>query len=231
MSDKIPRKHKTASCMLEAKYLAQGYQHIIGIDEAGRGPMAGPLVAGAVCLPLDDIDALKEALKGVKDSKEMTRNQREDAFTRIQETALAWGIGSVDAHEMPQVGNMTQVTYLAIKRAVTQAIDNGAITKPDVLLIDYLKLPADDYDGIPQEAIKHGEKHSLSIAAASVLAKVYRDERMREYAEQYSEYGFDQHKGYPTKAHRLALQTYGATPIHRVNYRPVQDAIEARNSS
>lgn len=207
--------------MREREYYEQGHRYIFGLDEAGRGPMAGPLVAAAVCLPLDDIDTLRKTLKGVKDSKEMTRLQREKAFGLIQETALAWGIGEVAASEMPIIGNMTTVTYRAMHRALDNAF-NDMITEPDVLLVDYLTLPG--YDDTIQESLVRGESLSLSIAAASVLAKVYRDNKMIAYAEQYPDYGFDKHKGYITSAHKAALEIHGPCDIHRLNYAPVQKA-------
>ncbi|MGJ3240971.1 MAG: ribonuclease HII [Anaerolineae bacterium] len=205
--------------MRERVYQERRLKHVFGLDEAGRGPMAGPLVAAAVCLPLDDLDALTVALKGVKDSKKMTARQREAAYEAIQQTALAWGIGAVQAHEMVSIGNMTRVTHLAMQRALDSAF-NETVTQAEALLVDYLHLPG--YDDIPQESLTRGESLSLSIAAASVLAKVYRDRVMIAYAEQYPQYGFDQHKGYITASHKAALREYGACPIHRLNYAPVQ---------
>jgi len=211
--------------MREREYYEQGHRYIFGLDEAGRGPMAGPLVAATVCLPLDDIDTLRKTLKGVKDSKKMTRLQREKAFGLIQETALAWGIGEVAASEMPAIGNMTTVTYRAMHRALKNAF-NDTITEPDVLLVDYLTLPG--YNDTIQESLVRGESLSLSIAAASVLAKVYRDNKMVEYAKQYPDYGFDKHKGYITPAHKAALRMHGPCEIHRLNYAPVQKAKQKR---
>lgn len=219
MSDKIQRKDVTASHMLERAYYEQGYRHIFGLDEAGRGPMAGPLVAAAVCLPLDDLGALRETLKGVKDSKKMTRLQREKASEVIKETALTWGIGEVAASEMPAIGNMTYVTYHAMHRALNNAFTD-TIHEPDVLLVDYLELPG--YSETIQESLTRGESLSLSIAAASVLAKVHRDKLMIEFGEQYPDYGFEKHKGYITVAHKAALRLYGPCAIHRFNYAPVQ---------
>jgi ribonuclease HII len=209
--------------MLEIKYYEQGYRYIIGLDEAGRGPMAGPLVAGAVCLPVHDPD-LEDKIKGVKDSKQMTPRQRERAAEKIQEVALTWGIGLVNAREMADVGNMTQVTLEAMRRAVEDAQKRGAI-QGDFLLIDYYKFPF--FPETQQEAITKGDTLSLSIAAASVLAKVYRDNLMIEYAHTYPQYGFEKHKGYPTAAHQEALFKHGPCDIHRRNYAPVQKSLEA----
>jgi ribonuclease HII len=211
--------------MLELTYREKGFRYIFGFDEAGRGPMAGPLVAATVCLPLDNFDALREKLKGVKDSKEMTFLQRERAFDLIQEVALAWGIGEVSAAEMPKIANMTTVTIIAMQRALESAFTD-TITKPEILLVDYLHLP--DYDDVPQESLTRGENQSLSIASASVLAKVYRDRKMIEFAEQYPDYGFEKHKGYITVAHKSALYEYGPCEIHRRNYTAVQLAEQSR---
>lgn len=211
--------------MLELTYRKQGFRYIFGIDEAGRGPMAGPLVAATVCLPLDDFESLREKLKGVKDSKEMTLRQRERAFDLIQDVALAWGIGEVSADEMPIINNMTLVTIKAMQRALDNAF-NDEITEPDILLVDYLHLPG--YDDVHQESLTRGENKSLSIAAASVLAKVHRDRLMVEFAEQFPDYGFEKHKGYITAAHKSALSEYGPCEIHRKNYAPVKIAIQRR---
>ena len=207
--------------MLDKEYFDQGYQHIFGIDEVGRGPMAGPLVAAAVCLPLDD-PQLTEKLKGVRDSKDMTHRQREAASERIKEVALAWGIGSVSAAEMIEVGNMTAVTMEAMHRALKDA-RNRAQVPVDFLLVDYYRVPFFPPD--QQASFKKGDTLYLSIAAASVLAKVFRDRLMIDYAETYPNYGFDRHKGYQTQAHRKALKQYGPCPIHRRNYAPVQKAL------
>jgi ribonuclease HII len=207
--------------MLEQSYHDKGFRYLFGVDEAGRGPMAGPLVAATVCLPLDDLPALLEKLKGVKDSKQMTPRQRERASDKIKEVALAWGIGEVPAEEMPIIGNMTLVTLKAMRAALDSAFSQ-AIPKPDVLLVDYLTIP--DFKGIPQESLIRGEDQSLSIAAASVLAKTYRDKKMLEYAKEFPLYGFEKHKGYATAAHMSALLTHGPSPIHRLNYAPVAQA-------
>lgn len=207
--------------MFETTYYEKGFRNIFGIDEAGRGPMAGPLVAGAVCLPLDD-PALVEKIKGVKDSKQMTRLQRERAAEKIKVVSRAWGIGAVNADEMAHIGNMIQVTLEAMRRALEDAKQRSNI-EPDFLLIDYYHVPF--FPKEQQEAITKGDTLSLTIAAASVLAKVYRDNLMVEYAKEYPHYGFDQHKGYPTAAHQAALAKHGPCAIHRKNYAPVQKAL------
>jgi ribonuclease HII len=211
--------------MLEQSYHDKDFRYLFGVDEAGRGPMAGPLVAATVCLPIEDLDNLREKLKGVKDSKQMTARQREKAADKIKEVALTWGIGEVSAAEMPIIGNMTLVTIKAMHRALKAAFTES-IPKPDVLLVDYLHIP--DFDGIPQESLIRGEDQSLSIAAASILAKTYRDKQMLEYAKQYPDYGFEKHKGYATAAHMAALNLHGPCEIHRFNYAPVQNAKQAK---
>lgn len=215
--------------MREQFYHEQGYRYVFGIDEAGRGPMAGPLVAAAVCLPLDQLAALTVRLRGVKDSKQMTRLQRERAVEQIQTVAITWGIGEVAAREMPAIANMTQVTYLAMQRALDSALAKIAPVSAEVLLIDYHHLPS--MDDVIQEPITRGETHSLSIAAASVLAKVHRDTLMIDYAKQYPEYAFEQHKGYPTPAHKAAILKHGICEIHRRNYAPIQAALSQSNPS
>lgn len=211
--------------MLEQNYRDKGFRYVFGVDEAGRGPMAGPLVAATVCLPLDDLPALLEKLKGVKDSKQMTPRQRERAAEKIKEVALAWGIGEVAAEEMPIIGNMTLVTLKAMRAALDAAFTPN-IPQPEILLVDYLHIP--DFKDIPQESLIQGENKSLSIAAASVLAKVHRDRQMLEYAKQFPVYGFEKHKGYATAAHMSALLTHGPSPIHRLNYAPVQQASQRK---
>jgi len=215
------RKVQTAGIKYEELFYEQGYQYIFGFDEVGRGPMAGPLVAGAVCLPISDIKRLKE-LKGVRDSKQMTEQQREKLSPIIQEVALTWGIGQVDAVELNEM-KLTKGTYLAFERALQDA-QNRADIKPDCLFLDYVawaeKAP------LAQFCLPKGDAHSLTIACASVIAKVYRDNLMVEMSADYPEYGFDDHKGYITAKHKQALSQYGVTPIHRTFYDPVQEAMQ-----
>lgn len=221
MPDEIPRKDRTASLMLEKKLFDAGTRHVYGIDEAGRGPIAGPLVAAAVCLPLDRHAELPTLLKGVKDSKKMTRRQREAAVDVIKAIALAWGIGEVTPQEMPDIGNMTKVTFLAMERALKAAQAQSDIAA-EHLLVDYYQVPF--FDATRQDGIKQGDTHSLSIAAASVLAKTHRDAYMHAIAADYPQYNFEQHKGYGTPAHLAALREYGACPLHRQNYKSVRQA-------
>lgn len=191
----------------------QGYSAVAGIDEAGRGAWAGPVSAGAVILPADD--GILEKLQGVRDSKLMTPAEREAMFDVITANAAAWAVGEADAAEIDRIG-ILNATKNAMKRAV-----EGLAVSPDHLLIDYVRL----HDvTIPQIGIKHGDRLSLSIACASVLAKVTRDRYMRNTAaELYPQYQFEQHKGYGTKLHQEALSQYGPCPIHRRSFRPLAD--------
>lgn len=191
----------------------QGYSAVAGIDEAGRGAWAGPVSAGAVILPADD--GILEKLQGVRDSKLMTPAEREAMFDVITANAATWAVGEADAAEIDRIG-ILNATKNAMKRAV-----EGLAVSPDHLLIDYVRL----HDvTIPQIGIKHGDRLSLSIACASVLAKVTRDRYMRNTAaELYPQYQFEQHKGYGTKLHQEALSQYGPCPIHRRSFRPLAD--------
>ena len=189
----------------------QGFLLVAGIDEAGRGAWAGPVSAGAAILPADP--GILETLSGVRDSKLMTPAEREAMFDIIKSTAKAWAVGEADAEEIDRIG-ILNATKTAMKRAIS-----GLGLEPDHLLIDYVRL----HDiTTPQTGIKHGDMLSLSIACASVLAKVTRDRFMRTTAaELYPQYHFEQHKGYGTKLHQEALAEYGPCPIHRRSFRPL----------
>lgn len=193
----------------------QGYSFIAGIDEAGRGCLAGPVVAAAVVLPLDD-DALASRLAGVRDSKQMTAQARDRLYDVITRHALATavGIGSV---ELIDERNILQATKHAMYSAIAQ------LPIPVyALLIDALVLPR---LSLPQRSIIKGDARCLSIAAASIVAKVTRDRLMLQLHEQYPLYGFDQHKGYGTPAHLTALREHGVTPLHRKSFAPVRELI------
>ena len=176
---------------------------ICGIDEAGRGPLAGPVVAAAVILPKDC------RILYLNDSKKLSEKRREALFDEIKEKALAYGIGITD-HETIDRINILQATYAAMREAI-----NNLKETPDILLNDAVTIPE---VSIPQVAIVKGDAKSLSIAAASVLAKVTRDHLMIEYDQTYPEYGFAKHKGYGTKAHIEALKKYGPCEIHRRSF-------------
>ena len=215
--NKLP---KTAGLVHERHYLRAGCRCIIGIDEAGRGPLAGPVAAAAVALPLERND-LSRLLRGARDSKEMSPAQREAVDGAIKELALAWGIGRSSAEEIDYLG-IVPATKAAMQRALEQALAKGNI-QPDCLFLDYMLWP--ERRDIPQVSIVNGDKHSLSIACASVIAKVWRDARMRELDALYPQYGFAQHKGYGTDAHRRALRRYGPCAEHRRSFEPVKNAI------
>lgn len=188
---------------IENLHYDNGVRVICGVDEAGRGPLAGPVCAAAVILP-PHID-----IPGLNDSKKLTDKRRRELEPIIKEQAIAYGIGFADHEEIDDI-NILQATYLAMERAISQL----SVT-PELALIDGNR--AKDF-GIPVETIIKGDSRSASIAAASILAKVARDDVMLEYSKIYPEYGFEVHKGYGTKAHYEALRTYGASPIHRKSF-------------
>lgn len=188
---------------IEGGFYAQGVMNICGVDEAGRGPLAGPVCAAAVILP----EHLE--IPGLNDSKKLTDKQRRELFPIIQEKALAYGIGFASQEEIDEI-NILQATFLAMERAL------GALAiRPGLVLIDGNQ--EKDF-GLPVKTVVKGDSLSANIAAASVLAKVSRDDVMLEFARQYPEYGFDIHKGYGTKAHYAALTQYGPCPIHRRSF-------------
>ena len=187
----------------ENNCFAQGYRIVCGVDEAGRGPLAGPVCAAAVILP-PNID-----IPGLNDSKKLSDKKRRELYPIIKEKALAYGIAFADHNEIDEI-NILQATYLAMERAIAQLAE-----KPDIALIDGNR--AKDF-GLPVQTVVHGDSLSASIAAASVLAKVTRDNLMLEMAEKYPGYGFEIHKGYGTKAHYAALEAMGACPIHRMTF-------------
>jgi ribonuclease HII len=188
---------------IEDSHYAKGVQILCGVDEAGRGPLAGPVCAAAVILPPH------VQIPGLNDSKKLSDKKRRELFPVIQEQAIAYGIG-VATHEEIDTHNILQATYLAMERAI-QALG----VKPELALIDGNR--AKDF-GIPVETVIKGDSLSASIAAASVLAKVTRDNMMLELAQAYPDYGFDIHKGYGTKAHYAALDAHGTCPIHRMSF-------------
>jgi ribonuclease HII len=187
----------------ENKAKAQGFISVCGIDEAGRGPLAGPVYAAAVILS-DDFP-----LEGINDSKKLTEKKREQLFDVITKNALAYCIGSADEKEIDKF-NILNATFLAMKRAV-----EALKIKPDFALVDGNRDPK---LGIPTECIVSGDAKSGSIAAASILAKVSRDRFMAELDKQYPEYQFLKHKGYPTKLHYEMIIEHGISPIHRLSF-------------
>ena len=209
---------RTASLQYERQYLRAGYPLIVGIDEAGRGPLAGPVAAAAVSLPLKRKD-LASALRGVRDSKEMTASQRERLSDLIKSIASHWGIGHSSADAIDRLG-IVAATKAAMQRALDKALE-GSGAAPNCIFLDYMPWP--ERSDIPQLSIVDGDKHSLSIACASVLAKVWRDQTMRDLDCQYSGYGFAQHKGYGTPAHLRALRQFGPCAAHRQTFKPVSE--------
>jgi ribonuclease HII len=214
------REPKTAELTLEwGKY--PHYKHIVGLDEAGRGAWAGALVVGAVALPLTlGEETLRLELAGVRDSKEMTRLSRERLVKKITDMADAWGVGVVEHHEVDEL-KLTGAIILGIKRALVDLQARYPHFTPDYLFTDGL-MKGDL--GVPYDTIVKGDQKSLSIAAASVIAKTYRDDMMRALDNDYPQYHFGQHKGYGTNLHRQAIQRYGILPIHRHFYSPIQKA-------
>ncbi len=201
---------------LEAELYAQGFSFIAGTDEAGRGPLAGDVFAAAVILPRE-FD-----LPGLNDSKQITEKRREKLFYMIQEQAVAFSIASASVAEIEKL-NILHASLLAMKRAVeTLQTRDGRPVTPDYLLVDGNRFPQ---VACKVKALPHGDAVSPSIAAASILAKVARDNYMRELARKYPQYGFEQHKGYPTKAHYQAVDKYGLCEVHRLsffkNYKPL----------
>ena len=187
----------------EKEAMEKGFRHICGVDEAGRGPLAGPVCAAAVILPEGCI------IEGVNDSKKLTEKKREALFDVIIETAVSCSIAFGTVEEIER-DNILQTTMKTMKRAV-----EGLSLKADYAMIDGNRLPPLD---IPARYIVGGDAKSMSIAAASILAKVSRDRLMLEYAKKYPEYGFEKHKGYGTKLHVEKILELGETPIHRPSF-------------
>ena len=196
---------------LERGLLRGGSLYVAGLDEVGRGAWAGPIVAAAVLLPLR-LHNLSERLNGVRDSKQMSPGRRQRWDQRIRELACGVGVGEASREEVDGAG-VVVATRLAMGRAVQRLP-----LPPDFLLIDCLRLPEIE---IPQHSIVHGDARCLSIAAASIVAKVARDRLMVELEAVHPGYGFAAHKGYGTRGHRAALERHGASPIHRMSFAPL----------
>jgi len=195
---------------IEKKLYEQGITQIAGVDEVGRGPLAGPVVAAAVILPQG------VQLEGVNDSKKLTAKKRDLYYKQILETAVAVGVGVASVAEIDEI-NILQATKLAMRRAVAELK-----ILPEYLLIDHLTLDIP----LPQQGIVKGDAKSLSIASASIVAKVIRDKMMQVLGEKYPAYGFEKNAGYGTKVHREALATYGYIEgIHRLTFEPIKSMI------
>ncbi len=214
----LPNKEYSPTLDEEMALLAQGHSYIAGLDEVGRGCLAGPVVAAAVILPLSpDTPTL---LTGVNDSKQLTAQKREHLFDVIYQHALAIGIG-FGSVELIDERNILQATKQAMRYALTQLS-----IPPQALLLDALLLK--DIP-LPQRSLIKGDSRSLSIAAASIIAKVTRDRHMLELHQQYPAYGFAQHKGYGTPLHLSALREHGITPHHRLTFAPVRERAQQLN--
>lgn len=188
---------------IENSWFEKGIRVICGVDEAGRGPLAGPVCAAAVILPPN------MEIPGLNDSKKLSDKKRRELYPIIKEQAIAYGIAFVDHEKIDEI-NILQATYMAMGQAIAQLS-----VKPELALIDGNR--AADF-GVPTETVVHGDSLSASIAAASVLAKVSRDDYMLEMAKEYPQYGFEIHKGYGTKAHYAAITEHGTSPIHRMSF-------------
>ena len=188
---------------LENEIYASGMNILCGVDEAGRGPLAGPVCAAAVILPRG------LEIPGLNDSKKLSEKKREALYDVIISSAMAYGIAFADVEEIERL-NILHATFLAMNRAIAQLS-----VRPELALIDGNR---DSDIEVPSRCIVKGDSRCADIAAASILAKVTRDRYMIKMAEQYPQYGFEQHKGYGTKQHYAALREYGATPIHRMSF-------------
>ncbi|MCD4811805.1 ribonuclease HII [bacterium] len=202
---------------LEEKLWGEGYRVVVGIDEAGRGPFAGPVSAGAVA-----INSSSEIVDIVRDSKKMTRKRREEAFDLIKESVWGWGIGLVSAKEIDRVG--IQEAVLMAMGIALRGVEDMVGSKASYLIVDGLNVEL--INEYPMLKIKEGDLNHYSIACGSVLAKVERDRVMGKYHLKYPEYGFDSHVGYGTKKHIEAMERYGICDIHRRSYKPVAKYVE-----
>lgn len=201
----------------EVALFSQGYTPIAGLDEVGRGCWAGPVVAAAVVLPLSRLRREPALLAGVDDSKRLSPGRREELDRRIRQVALGVGLGEVSPALVDALG-IVRATELAMRRAIA-----ALPLEPDFLLLDgWLRLDLP----IPQRALVRGDARCLSIAAASIVAKVHRDRLMAAWAERYPGYGFEQHKGYGTGRHRQALEQLGPCPLHRRSFSPLRLFLE-----
>ena len=197
----------------EKELYQQGYQAIAGIDEVGRGPLAGPVVTACVILPKNC------KIKHLNDSKKIPKKHHEEIYQEILARALGIGIGIVDNNVIDQI-NIYEATKVGMLQAINQL--KGEVTKPDYLLIDAMHLET----SIPQQSLLKGDANSLSIAAASIVAKVTRDRIMADYANDYPGYAFEKNVGYGTKEHLEGLKKYGITPIHRKTFEPIKSMLK-----
>lgn len=198
--ERLEKELLRLEAMKEFEHQYADYALICGIDEAGRGPLAGPVVSGAAILPKD------QTILYLNDSKKLSEKRREELFLEVKEKAVSWSVGIASPERIDEI-NILQATYEAMRQAIS-----GLRVVPDILFNDAVTIPGVEIMQIP---IIKGDAKSVSIAAASVLAKVTRDHMMVEYDKIYPEYGFAKHKGYGTAAHIAAIKEFGPTPIHR----------------
>ena len=189
---------------IDKSYFKEGYNYICGIDEAGRGPLAGPVVVAAVIMPKDSM------IEGVNDSKKVSEKKREKLYELIIEEAISYSVGIVDQNEIDRINILN-----ATKAGLTEAVRTLKV-KPELILVD--ALTNIDTCGVPYKSIIKGDAKSYSIAAASIIAKVTRDRIMREWDKVYPQYGFEKHKGYGTAAHISAIKENGLCPLHRLSF-------------
>lgn len=204
-------KEKEEQRLIELKKIEEeiylknpNFKYICGIDEAGRGPLAGPVVVACAIMPRNSM------IEGVNDSKKISEKKREELFEKITEEAISYGVGIIDQKEIDRINILN-----ATKEGLTMAVKELSI-RPDLIIVDALK--GIDTDGIPYESIIKGDAKCYSIAAASIIAKVTRDRIMRQWDEIYPQYGFIKHKGYGTAAHIAAIKEYGPCPLHRNSF-------------
>lgn len=212
-----PSKKQAPTLIEEMALVEQGYCFVAGLDEAGRGCLAGPVVAAAVILPLsDDPASVQERFAGVHDSKQLTLAARERLYDVIMQHAVAVGVG-MGSVEIIDERNILQATKYAMCQALTRLSP-----QPQALLLDAIHLPT---IMLPQRSIIKGDARCLSIAAASIIAKVTRDRLMLQLHQEYPAYGFNQHKGYGTEAHLAAIHQHGVTPHHRRSFSPIRELL------
>ncbi|MBM3266104.1 MAG: ribonuclease HII [Candidatus Sericytochromatia bacterium] len=205
-----------------------GSRRVAGVDEAGRGPLAGPVVAAAVVLPGRGDRGYRKARKAlcdVRDSKQLSEGARDACADAIRAHALAWGVGLCDVAEIDRL-NILRASLEAMRRALEELGADGCSLAPDFVLVDG-NFPIPDLD-VPQEAIVGGDALCVSIAAASILAKVHRDKLMADLHARFPAYGFDRHKGYPTAQHLAALAERGPCEAHRRSFKPVRDLVSGQ---
>jgi len=201
----------------EKELYQEGYEAVAGVDEAGRGPLAGPVVAAAVVFSPEILNPKLEE-KGIRDSKDLSGKRREELYKFIVQNVQTWGVGIVSEKVIDEI-NILRASILAMKEAVKNLKDN-----PDFLLIDGCHTIS-DYP-VSQVAVPHGDKTIISISAASIIAKVTRDRMMLNFHQKFPQYGFDRHKGYGTRLHLEKIEKYGPCKIHRRSFNPIKEIIE-----